>query len=107
MNDHELPATDIPTARLTIAGRSLRSRLILGTGKYRTPEIMAACHRESSAEIIAVAVRRVNLGDCRQNSILSHLTDHSYFLLPNTAGCNTDGPCLGSRCNGREISFRS
>src|SRR5271155_1618674 len=89
MNDQGFPATDVPTARLMIAGRCFRSRLMLGTGKYRSPEIMAACHRESGAEIITVAVRRVNLGDPLQDSILSRLTDHSYFLLPNTAGCRT------------------
>ena len=53
----------------TIAGRSFRSRLMLGTGKYRSPEIMAACHRESGAEIIAVAVRRVNLAESEKDSV--------------------------------------
>ena len=50
---------------------------------------MADCHRESGAEMITVAVRRVNISDRQQDSILSHLADNSYFLLPNTAGCKT------------------
>ena len=79
MSDHEFPA-DVPSARFSIAGRSFRSRLMLGTGKYRTPEIMAACHRESGAEIITVAVRRVNLGDRGQDSILSLQPDPECVL---------------------------
>src|SRR5262250_2495210 len=74
---------------LTIAGRSFRSRLMLGTGKYRSPAVMADCHRESGAEIVTVAVRRVNISDRQQDSILSYLAGSSYFLLPNTAGCKT------------------
>jgi thiazole synthase len=50
---------------------------------------MADCHRESGAEIITVAVRRVNISDRQQDSILSYLADSSYFLLPNTASCKT------------------
>jgi len=105
MSDHGFPAIDVPTARLTIAGRSFRSRLMLGTGKYRSPEIMAACHRESGAEIITVAVRRVSLGDRRQDSILSHLTGHSYFLLPNTAGCRTAADAVRTAHLAREAGF--
>jgi thiazole synthase len=63
MTDKGFSPDCAPNARLTIAGRSFRSRLMLGTGKYRSPEIMAACHRESGAEIITVTVRRVNLAD--------------------------------------------
>jgi thiazole synthase len=62
---------------------------MLGTGKYRSPAVMADCHCESGAEIITVAIRRVNIGDRQQDSILSYLADTSYFLLPNTAGCKT------------------
>jgi thiazole synthase len=62
---------------------------MLGTGKYRSPEVMAACHHESGADIVTVAVRRVTISDGQQDSILNHLTGNSYFLLPNTAGCKT------------------
>ncbi len=74
MTDHRFPTDSARTTKLMIAGRSCRSRLMLGTGKYRSPEIMAACHRECGAEIITVAVRRVNLGDRHSDSVLSPLT---------------------------------
>jgi thiazole synthase len=90
---------------LRIAGRIFRSRLMLGTGKYKTPEIMAACHRESGAEIITVAVRRVNLSDRQKDSVLSHLVGQSYFLLPNTAGCKTAGEAVRTAFLAREAGF--
>jgi thiazole synthase ThiGH ThiG subunit len=58
---------------LTIAGRSFRSRLRSGTGKYRSPQVMTECHRVSGAEIITVAVRRVRHCEGREDSILQHL----------------------------------
>jgi len=90
---------------LKIAGRSFRSRLMLGTGKYRTPEIMAACHRESGAEIITVAVRRVNLSDGQKDSVLSRLPAESYFILPNTAGCKTAAEAVRTAFLAREAGF--
>jgi thiazole synthase len=90
---------------LKIAGRIFRSRLMLGTGKYRTPEIMAACHRESGAEIITVAVRRVNLSDGQKDSVLSHLLGQSYFVLSNTAGCKTAAEAVRTACLAREAGF--
>ena len=105
MTDHGFPTDSAPPTRLTIAGRSFRSRLMLGTGKYRSPEIMAACHRESGAEIITVAVRRVNLGDRQSDSILSYLTENAYFLLPNTAGCRTVNEAVRTAYLAREAGF--
>ena len=90
---------------LEIAGRNFRSRLMLGTGKYRSPEIMAACHRESGAEIITVAVRRVNLSESQKDSVLSHLVGQSYFLLPNTAGCKTAAEAVRTALLAREAGF--
>jgi thiazole synthase len=105
MSNHEFSVADVPTASLTIANRNFRSRLMLGTGKYRSPEIMAACHRESGAEIITVAVRRVNLGDRHSDSVLSHLTGDSYWLLPNTAGCKTVDEAVRTAYLAREAGF--
>src|SRR2546423_9020877 len=68
-----------------IAGRVFNSRLIIGTGKYRTYEEMKAAHRASGAEMVTVAVRRVPL-DRSSESFLDHL-DPSLRILPNTAGC--------------------
>jgi thiazole synthase len=72
---------------LEIAGRAFTSRLIIGTGKYRTFDEMKAAHRASGAEMVTVAVRRVPL-DRSSESFLDHL-DPSLVILPNTAGCYT------------------
>lgn len=74
--------------KLVIAGREFTSRLIIGTGKYSSPEVMAEAHRQSGAELVTVAVRRVNL-DRREPSLLDHIDTSRYALLPNTAGCYT------------------
>ena len=71
--------------KLIIAGREFNSRLIIGTGKYRSYDEMKAAHRASGAEMVTVAVRRVPL-DHSSESFLDHL-DPSLQILPNTAGC--------------------
>ncbi|MDQ0190317.1 thiazole synthase [Alicyclobacillus cycloheptanicus] len=73
---------------LTIAGRTFRSRLMVGTGKYRTFAQMRDALAASGAEIVTVAVRRVNL-EAREESLLAYIDTDKYFLLPNTAGCQT------------------
>ena len=72
---------------LTIAGRSFRSRLIIGTGKFTSNTIMVKAHEASGAEMVTVAVRRVNISDRSKESLLDHIDTDKYFLLPNTAGC--------------------
>ncbi len=72
-----------------IAGRTFRSRLMIGTGKYRGFPEMARCHEASGAEIVTVAVRRVNLSDRTQESLLDYIDRSKLFILPNTAGCYT------------------
>ena len=74
--------------KLEIAGRTFTSRLIIGTGKYRSFDEMKAAHRASGAEMVTVAVRRVPLLDRNSESFLDHL-DPSLAILPNTAGCYT------------------
>jgi len=74
--------------RFEIAGRVFTSRLIIGTGKYRSYAEMKAAHVASGAEMVTVAVRRVPLEDRSQESFLDHL-DPSLVILPNTAGCYT------------------
>jgi thiazole synthase len=73
--------------RLKFSSYSFKSRLIIGTGKYRSFEEMKAAHRASGAEIVTVAVRRVPL-DRSSESFLDHL-DPALQILPNTAGCYT------------------
>src|SRR5690349_15489669 len=72
---------------LKIAGREFRSRLLVGTGKYRSFPEMARCHEASGAEVVTVAVRRVNLADRSKESLLDYIDRSRYFLLPNTAAC--------------------
>lgn len=74
---------------LTIAGRTFRSRLLIGSAGYPDHQTMAACIEASGAEIVTVAVRRMNLQDRQQSSILQYIDPARYFLLPNTAGCYT------------------
>src|SRR5438067_2167761 len=72
-----------------IAGRTFNSRLLIGTGKYPSNQIMAAAHESSGAEIVTVAVRRVNVTDRSKESLLDYIDPKRYFLLPNTAACYT------------------
>ena len=73
----------------TIAGKTFTSRLIVGTGKYSSPSVMVGAHDASGAEMITVAVRRVNISDRSKESLLDYIDTSRYFLLPNTAGCYT------------------
>ncbi len=75
--------------QLRIAGRALRSRLIVGTGKYSDNETMVRAIEASGAEMVTVAVRRVDLDRTKEEGILYHLDPARFFLLPNTAGCFT------------------
>ena len=77
------------TDRLTIAGRSYSSRLIVGTGKYPNFEIMRRAIEASGAAIVTVAVRRVDLSRRGGESLLDHIDTKQVTLLPNTAGCYT------------------
>src|ERR1700683_5294509 len=74
---------------LTISGRTFRSRLMIGTGKYRSFPEMARCHAASGAEVVTVAVRRVNLTDRSKESLLDYIDRSRMFILPNTAACYT------------------
>lgn len=71
---------------VVIAGRSYASRLIVGTGKYKTPEIMESALRASGAEMVTVAIRRVNLNDRGNDAFWNHIPP-GMVILPNTAGC--------------------
>lgn len=73
---------------LVIAGRTFRSRLMVGTGKYPDFEVMREALARSGAEVVTVAVRRVDLSG-RGPNLLDHIDRSRYFLLPNTAGCHT------------------
>ena len=72
---------------LTIAGREFRSRLLVGTGKYASNTEMMEAIEASGAEVVTVAVRRVDLDRANDEGILHHLDPDRFFLLANTAGC--------------------
>ena len=87
---------------LVIAGRTFASRLIIGTGKYPSNQVMVQAHEASGAEVVTVAVRRVNISDRTKESMLDHLDTSKYFLLPNTAGCYTADDAVRTLRLGRE-----
>jgi thiazole synthase len=72
-----------------LGGRTFRSRLIIGSGKYDSPETMVQCLEASGAEVITVAVRRVKLDASDETSLLHYLDPDKVLILPNTAGCYT------------------
>jgi thiazole synthase len=90
---------------LTIAGREFTSRLFVGTGKYRSFPEMARCHEASGAEVVTVAVRRVNLSDRSKESLLDHIDRTKFFLLPNTAACYTAEEAIRTARLGREVGL--
>ena len=94
----------MPDVPLVIAGRSFRSRLIVGTGKYSSYEVMRRAHEASGAEMVTVAVRRVELNRSRE-SLLDYIDADRYFLLPNTAGCYTADDAVRAARLGREAGL--
>ncbi|MFH1574691.1 MAG: thiazole synthase, partial [Acidobacteriota bacterium] len=76
-----------PDDALVLAGRSFRSRLIVGTGKYATFDLMRDALDRSGAEMVTVAVRRVDLSDRSGESLLDFIDTGRFMILPNTAGC--------------------
>lgn len=90
---------------LTIAGRPFRSRLMVGTGKYATHTLMLDALDASGAEVVTVAVRRVDLDRTREEGILHHLDPNRFFLLANTAGCYTAEDAVRYARLAREAGF--
>ena len=79
---------------LTIAGKTFNSRMILGTGKYRSMEEMEQAIQASGTEMITVALRRLELDDPNKKTILDYIDWNKYQILPNTAGCRTPEEAL-------------
>jgi len=90
---------------LKIADREFRSRLIVGTGKYRSFPEMKRCHEASGADMVTVAVRRVNLTDRSKESLLDHIDRSKIFILPNTAGCYTADDAVRTAMLAREVGL--
>jgi thiazole synthase len=85
-----------------IGGHEFRSRLLLGTGKYPSPDIMRHCHEASGTDCVTVAVRRVDLKDSSKGSILGAIDRKKIKLLPNTAACYTVDDAVRTARLGRE-----
>jgi len=89
---------------LTISGRTFRSRLIVGTGKYPSHHIMKAAHEASGTEMVTVAVRRVDITR-RSESLLDYIDTSRIFLLPNTAACYTADDAIRTAHLAREAGL--
>jgi thiazole synthase len=90
---------------LRIADREFHSRLFVGTGKYRSFQEMARCHEASGAEVVTVAVRRVNLTDKSKESLLDYIDRSRLFILPNTAACYTADEAIRTARLAREVGL--
>ena len=90
---------------LVIGGRTFSSRLMVGTGKYQDNATMARALDASGAEVVTVAVRRVDLDRANEEGILHHLDPKQYFLLANTAGCYTADEAIRYARLAREAGF--
>jgi thiazole synthase len=89
---------------LVLGGKDFTSRLIVGTGKYSSNEIMRQAHEESGAEIVTIAVRRVSLPG-KGDSILDFIDTKRFTLLPNTAGCYTADEAIRTAYLAREAGL--
>jgi thiazole synthase len=98
----------------SIAGKTFTSRLIVGTGKYSSPAVMVRAHEASGAEMVTVAVRRVNISlpsasgaprAPKEESLLDYIDTSKYVLLPNTAGCYTADEAVRTARLGREAGL--
>jgi thiazole synthase len=89
---------------LRIADREFGSRLLIGTGKYRSNQEMARCHAASGAEVVTVAVRRIDFSN-RAESLLEYIDRSKMFILPNTAACYTADEAIRTARLGREVGL--
>lgn len=95
----------MPDNSFVIAGRTFTSRLIVGTGKYRSFPEMKRCHEASGADMVTVAVRRVNLTDKTKESLIDYIDRDRMFILPNTAACYTADEAIRTARLGREVGL--
>jgi thiazole synthase len=95
---------DLP---LTVGGRQFRSRLMAGTGKYQDNATMVRALEASGAEVVTVAVRRVDLDRKNEEGMLYHLNPDRFFLLANTAGCYTADEAIRYARLAREAGFNN
>ena len=90
---------------LVIAGKSFKSRLLIGTGKYPSHQIMKEAHERSGADMVTVAVRRIDLKASKGESLLDYIDRSKIFILPNTAACYTVEEAVRTARLGREAGL--
>ncbi|HYI96795.1 MAG TPA: thiazole synthase [Bryobacteraceae bacterium] len=90
---------------LRIGGREFSSRLFVGSGKYRSFPEMARCHQASGAEVVTVAVRRVDFNDRSKETLIDYIDRSKMFILPNTAACYTADEAIRTARLGREVGL--
>lgn len=90
---------------LTIANRTFRSRLFVGTGKYRSKQLMSRCHSAAETEMVTLAVRRVNLTDKSKESELDFIDRSRIHILPNTAACYTADDAIRTARLAQEVGL--
>src|ERR1700704_2917742 len=91
--------------QFVIAGKTFASRLIIGTGNYPSHAVMVKAHEASGADMVTVAVRRVNIADRSKESLLDYIDTSKFFILPNTAGCYTADDAVRTARLGREAGL--
>ncbi len=95
----------VDDAPFVLAGREFRSRLIVGTGKYPSFQVMKEAHEASGADMVTVAVRRVDLKARGPENLLDHIDPKRLFILPNTAACYTADEAVRTARLGREAGL--
>ena len=90
---------------LRIADREFQSRLIVGTGKYRSFQQMKRCHELSGTDFVTLAVRRVNLTDRSKESLIDYIDREKIAILPNTAACYTADEAIRTARLAREVGL--
>ncbi len=88
-----------------IAGRTFKSRLLVGTGKYPSPQVMREAHQRSGADMVTVAVRRIDLKAAKGESLLDYIDRAKIMILPNTAACYTVDDAVRTARLGREAGL--
>jgi thiazole synthase len=97
--------TSVQSDPFVLGGRTFQSRLILGTGKYASMEIMARALEAAGTEIVTVAVRRTSVADAKQPRLFDYLDPKKYLVLPNTAGCYTAEEAIRYARLAREVGL--
>ena len=88
---------------LLIGGKSFHTRLMVGTGKYKTSDLMQESLKKSQCEIVTVAIRRINI-DRKNENLMEAIDWQNYWMLPNTAGCENADEAIRVALLGRELA---